>query len=121
MEKLLIHELENQRFKSIVEKRYEDFAKLLHPELTYTHTTGITDTKDSYLSKLFSGHYDYKWIEHPISKIQIIGDIALVFGEMHSNLIAGNAEKNLKNKSLAIWKKENNDWLFYAYQPTSLP
>lgn len=120
MEILLIHELENQRFKSIVEKRYEDFAKLLHPELTYTHTTGITDTKDSYLSKLFSGHYDYKWIEHPISKIQIIGDIALVFGEMHSNLIAGNAEKNLKNKSLAIWKKENNDWLFYAYQPTSL-
>lgn len=121
MENILIQKLEEERFSSLVEKRYEDFAKLVHSELTYTHTTGITDTKDSYLSKLFAGHYDYKWIKHPISKIHIVGDIALVFGEMHSNLIAGNVEKNLKNKSLAVWKKEHNNWLFYAYQPTQLP
>ncbi|KAF5270134.1 hypothetical protein FQR65_LT17898 [Abscondita terminalis] len=58
-----------------------------------------------------SGFYDYKWIEHPISKIQIIGDIALVFGEMHCEVLAGNIQKILKNKSLAIWRKENNEWL----------
>lgn len=121
MEDILIKKLEDERFKSIVERRYEDFAKLVHPEMTYTHTGGITDSKQSYLDKLFSGFYDYKWIEHPISKIQIIGDIALVFGEMHCEVLAGNIQKFLKNKSLAIWRKENNEWLFYAYQPTPLP
>jgi hypothetical protein len=121
MDDLLIQKLESERFQSIVEKRYEDFAKLVHPELTYTHTSGVTDTKDSYLEKLFGGYYDYKWIKHPIYKIKFIGNLALVFGEMHSELRAGTSEKTLKNKSLAIWIKENNDWLFYAYQPTPLP
>ncbi|MGB8810629.1 nuclear transport factor 2 family protein [Acinetobacter sp. KB005] len=121
MDDILIQNLENERFQSIVEKRYEDFAKLAHPEMTYTHTSGITDTKETYLEKLFGGYYDYKWIKHPINKIKIIGDLALVFGEMHSELRAGNSEKNLKNKSLAVWIKENDSWLFYAYQPTPLP
>lgn len=121
MEDILIKSLEEERFKAIVEKRYEDFAKLAHPDMTYTHTSGITDSKESYLSKLFGGFYDYKWIEHPIHKIHIIGDVALVFGEMHCDLVAGNVSKSLKNKSLAIWKKENSIWLFYAYQPTPIP
>lgn len=121
MEDILIKNLEEERFKAIVERRYEDFAKLAHPEMTYTHTSGVTDSKESYLDKLFGGFYDYKWIEHPITKIQIIGEVALVFGEMHSDLVAGNIQKSLRNKSLAIWRKENNTWLFYAYQPTPLP
>ncbi|MCO8045136.1 nuclear transport factor 2 family protein [Acinetobacter bohemicus] len=121
MEDILIKNLEEERFKAIVERRYEDFAKLAHPEMTYTHTSGVTDSKESYLDKLFGGFYDYKWIKHPISKIQIIGEVALVFGEMHSELVAGNIQKSLRNKSLAIWRKENNAWLFYAYQPTPLP
>lgn len=121
MDDILIKRLEDERFKSIVEKRYEDFAKLAHPDMTYTHTTGVTDTKDSYLDKLFGGFYDYKWITHPVNKIKVFGDLALVFGEMHSELIAGSVEKKLHNKSLAVWKKENNEWLFYAYQPTPLP
>lgn len=120
MHQAQIIKLENERFLSLVEKRYQDFANLAHDDLTYTHTTGVIDTKDSYLEKLKRGFYDYKWIEHPITKIEIIDNIALVFGEMNSELLAGNTHKILKNKSIAIWKKENNHWLFYAYQPTPL-
>lgn len=120
MNRTLIEKLEDERFQSLVEKRYQDFSDLVHDDLIYTHTTGVTDTKSSYLNKLMEGFYDYKWVEHPIMKIEIIGDLALVFGEMNSELIAGNTHKILKNKSIAIWKKEGGQWLFYAYQPTPL-
>lgn len=121
MEEIVIKNLEEARYTSIVEKRYEDFAKLVHPDLIYTHTSGVTDSKASYLEKLFAGFYDYRWIKHPIYTIKIVDHLALVFGEMHADLVAGNVNKNLSNKSLSIWKKENDQWLFYAYQPTPLP
>jgi hypothetical protein len=113
--------LEQARCAAIVDGDYDAFAALSHPELRYTHTSGETDTLDSYLQKCRSGYYDYHRIDRPITRITIVGDTALILGEFHSELSAGGIEKELHASALAVWIRDGDSWLFLGYQPTLLP
>ncbi|WP_349571104.1 nuclear transport factor 2 family protein [Azotobacter salinestris] len=114
----LIRSLEAQRYKAIIAGDFETFADLAHPELVYTHSSGVVDSLQSYLSKCREGFYIYHHIEHPIYSIKIIGDVALVFGEMNGEITSGGIRKTLNNRTLAVWTNINGDWRFIAYQST---
>jgi ketosteroid isomerase-like protein len=113
--------LERQRFDAVVDRDFDAFAELAHPELIYTHSNGVTDTLDSYLRKCRDGFYVYHHVDHPITKIVINGDVALVLGEMNADLTAGSVRKQLNNTSLAVWVRNGESWLLIAYQPTPKP
>ena len=114
-------ELENKRFAAIVDGDLETFASCCHPDLVYTHSNGSRDTLDSYLDKVTSGFYVYHRIDHPTEDIIVKGDTAVVVGEMNASITANGVEKDLVNSSIAVWVKENDQWLLLAYQPTPRP
>jgi ketosteroid isomerase-like protein len=116
-----IRALEDARYDAVVRGDIAAFVELAHPDLTYTHSTGTVDTLDSYRGKLESGFYDYHRIDHPIDRIVIVGDTALVIGEMHADITAGGTRKTLANRALAVWVRVDGVWRFLAYQPTVLP
>ena len=117
----MIRKCEAERFAAVVEGDWDRFASHCHPDLTYVHSTAVVDTRDSYLARCRSGHYDYRSIEHPISHIRVLDNIALVFGEMRSDMKAGGAEKSLDNVSLAVWARHEQTWKLLAYHPTAKP
>jgi hypothetical protein len=84
-----IIELERQRYAAIVAGDFDGFAAVCHPELMYTHSTGVTDSLDSYLAKCHEGFYVYHHVDHPVERIVVTGDAALVLGEMNADLTAG--------------------------------
>ena len=92
-----------------------------HPDLRYTHSNAVVDTLDSYLAKCRDGFYVYHSVDHPIDKITVIGDVALVFGEMKADLTAGGTHKQLDNGSLAVWTRTGPTWRLLAFQPTVKP
>jgi ketosteroid isomerase-like protein len=96
-------------------------AELLHPALAYTHSDGSTETVDSYLEKVEAGILVYHRIDHPIDRIVVEGDTALVIGEMHGEVNVGDTRKTLANRSLAVWVRVDRAWRLLAYQPTVLP
>ncbi|MEU8483370.1 nuclear transport factor 2 family protein [Streptomyces sp. NPDC048641] len=116
-----IRTLEDTRYEAVIAGDIEAFAALAHPELAYTHSNAAVDTLDSYLEKLRSGFYVYHSIEHPVDRILVSGDTAVVVGEMHADLTARGVRKTLANRSLAVWVRERDHWLLLAYQPTVLP
>ncbi len=116
-----IRALEDARYDAVVRGDIAAFVELAHPDLTYTHSTGTVDTLDSYREKLESGFYDYHRIDHPIDRIVIVGDTALVVGEMHADITAGGTRKTLANRALAVWVQVDGAWRLLAYQPTVLP
>ncbi|WP_369991882.1 nuclear transport factor 2 family protein [Pseudomonas xanthosomatis] len=117
----LIRTLEDKRYNAILAGDFEAFRALAHPDLSYAHSSGVVDTLDSYLDKCLGGFYIYHRIDHPVQDIKVIGDVALVFGEMNGEITAGGVQKTLRNKALAVWEKRNGDWKLIAYQPTPIP
>jgi len=115
-----VTELERRRFDAMVTGDVDALGALCHPDLMYTHSTGTTDSLESYLDKCRAGYYVYHRVEHPVTRIVIAGDAAMVLGEMHADLTAGGARKQLRNSSLAVWVRAADSWLLIAYQPTAL-
>jgi len=114
----LIRALEDQRYDAVLAGDFQAFAKLMHPDLSYAHSTGSVDTLASYLEKCDAGFYVYHHIEHPIDSITVVGDTVLVRGEMNGEITAGGVQKQLRNKALAVWVNGPQGWKLLAYQPT---
>ncbi|GAA5133658.1 hypothetical protein GCM10023320_60190 [Pseudonocardia adelaidensis] len=116
-----IRGLEDARYDAVLRGDFPAFAALSHPRLTYTHSNGSVDTLDSYREKVESGFYVYHRIDHPIDRVVVEGDTALVIGEMHADITAGGTRKTLANRALAVWVRVDEGWRLIAYQPTVLP
>jgi uncharacterized protein (TIGR02246 family) len=118
----LILELESARYQAVIDRDFETFRRLCHPDLVYTHSDSARDSLESYLEKCRSGFYTYSRIEHPVENVLIAGDTVVVVGRMYASITAGGAPKELNNNSIAVWAKSADDaWLLLAYQPTPLP
>jgi ketosteroid isomerase-like protein len=111
-------ELERLRYDAVVAGDFDAFAAVCHPDLVYTHSTGVTDTLESYVAKCRDGYYDYHRIDHPVTKVVLHGDVALVLGEMNADITAGGARKQLRNSCLAVWVRAGETWKLIGYQPT---
>ncbi|OXM57609.1 DUF4440 domain-containing protein [Amycolatopsis thailandensis] len=116
-----IRSLEDARYAAVMAGDFAAFAAHAHPDLAYTHSNAVTDTLESYLDNLRSGFYVYHSIDHPVDRITVAGDTAVVVGEMHADITAGGTRKTLANRSLAVWVRDTGRWLLLAYQPTVLP
>jgi uncharacterized protein (TIGR02246 family) len=115
-----IRELEDRRYAAVIAGDFDAFAALAHPDLAYTYSTGGLDDLASHLAKCAGGYYVYPRIEHPIDRIAVVGDTAVVVGEMHADITAGGVRKTLANWALAVWVRVAGDWKLLAYQPTVL-
>ncbi|MEV0688516.1 nuclear transport factor 2 family protein [Nocardia sp. NPDC050378] len=116
-----IRALETERYTAMVAGDIDRFVALAHPDLLYTHSNAEVDTLESYLAKLRNRHYVYHHIDHPVHRIAVVGDTALVSGEMHADITAGGVRKRLANSALAVWVRERERWRFFGYGPTVIP
>ncbi|MGW3375988.1 nuclear transport factor 2 family protein [Streptomyces hydrogenans] len=116
-----IRALEDARYAAVIAGDVDAFTSLAHPELAYTHSNALVDTLETYQDKLRSGFYVYHRIDHPVDRIIVTGNTAVVIGEMHADITAGGVRKTLANRSMAVWIREQDRWLLLGYQPTVLP
>jgi hypothetical protein len=113
-----VRALEDQRYGAALTGDLELFARLAHPELAYTHSDGTLDDLDSYLRNCRDGYAVYHSVEHPIERITVTGDTAIVVGEMNAVITAGGTRKALANRTLAVWTRTAEGWRLLAFQPT---
>jgi len=116
-----ISELEARRYKAMTEADIATLEELFSPDMVYTHSDASSDSKETYLGKLASGHFDYGPIEHPEHSIVVRGDCALVFHDMRGEVLVAGQPRALNSRSLAVWVWENERWVLVAYQPTKYP
>lgn len=116
-----ISELEARRYQAMTDGDIETLERLFSPSLVYTHSDATSETKQSYLDRLASGHFDYGVIDHPETSIVVHGDCALVFGDMRGEVLIAGQKRVLNSRSLAVWVREEGNWVLLAYQPTKYP
>ena len=112
---------EDRRYEALLGPDLPTLERLLHDRLSYAHSSGVRDTKAEYLAKIENGYYDYKRSDHPVDRVELIGDTAVVVGRMNADLLVQGAPKTLDVLALAVWTKDTGEWQLLAYASTSLP
>jgi ketosteroid isomerase-like protein len=112
---------EDARYAAMTAADLGALDALLAPELSYAHSSGVRDTKDEYLAKLRSGYYVYRRVDHPVERVEVTGDCALVVGRMTADLDVDGVPKTIDNLALTVWTRAGGTWRLLAYAPTPLP
>ena len=68
-----------------------------------------------------SGYYVYRRIDHPVERVAVVGDTAIVVGRMTADLLVDGTPRTIDNLSLAVWTRASGAWRLLGYAPTSLP
>lgn len=94
---------------------------LLSDSLIYTHSTGVKDSKKSWLAKLSSGVLLYEALEF-IDPVFILSDATvLIAAQMNATVVRGGQRNDLASVYLAVWIKQSVGWRLAAVQGTPLP
>ena len=116
----LISALEEQRYKAMQRNDLDSIRRLLHPELSYVHSSGKVDNRDSFMKNLRDGLSIYHRIQHIVHNVHQSGDTAIVFGEMFADITSHGVAKTIQNRTLTVWLRTGMNWQLFAYQPTPI-
>ena len=72
-------ELEEQRYRAMLDADVATLDRLLDDGLTYTHSSGVVDTKTTYLAGVRDKTWEYKNISREHERVIDRGSCALVF------------------------------------------
>lgn len=124
MDKAGILALETRRYAAMTANDLDALAALFHDDMIYTHSSGVVDTKASYIETLRSGRTRYLEVEQREQTVKLLGDVALVIGASHIEVdVTVNGEKVRKSldlRSLAVWTATPAGWQFIAWQSCSV-
>lgn len=108
--------LEDARYDAMLAGDIATLDRLLDPGLRYIHSSGGTDSKDSYLAGFASGHFRYRRIERSEQLIQPAGDAALVLNHLSIDILVGGVAKQVEARALAVWSRTSGAWKLLCVQ-----
>ncbi len=84
-------EAQSQRFRAQVAQDFAAVERLMADDATYTHSSGLRQSKGEVMASLRSGSTVYRRVEALDSKVQINGPVAVITGKLSASLsIRGN-------------------------------
>jgi len=102
-----------------------DFAlleKVLAPDLVYTHSNGLLDTRDSYIGSLKSGKSRYLKVEYSEVKVRLLTpDVATANCRALFVTLQQGKETPMHLALLHVFKKNGGQWQMVAHQSARLP
>jgi hypothetical protein len=94
---------------------------LLSDALAYTHSTGVTDGKASYLALLAGGALRYEALEFAAPQARLLGTAGLVGAVMRATILKSGVRREIASSYLAVWEHTAAGWVLQAVQATALP
>ena len=113
--------LEDKRYAAMCDDDFAALEAMLHDELLYTHSSGLTDTKATWLASLRSGKTKYKSAACSDRKVRLAGDTALVTGRAAIEAEIKGQPRSLRLVFLNAWTKTPKGWKFIAWHSTPQP
>ncbi len=102
-----------------------DFAlleKVLAPDLVYTHSNGMVDSRYSYIGNLKSGKSRYLKVEYSELKVRMLTrDIATANCRALVVTLQQGKETPMNLALLHVFKKNRGQWQMVAHQSARLP
>lgn len=110
--------LEAKRIAAMVRRDISALAPVLADDLSYSHSSGRTDTKASFLELVRSGHY--LDVNFPEREVVSCGDAAIVRGRAQMRVSHDGADLSYPILFLDIYALRNGAWQLVAWQATRI-
>ena len=116
----IIQGLEARRFKAMVEADVATLDSLLAPDLSYSHSSGWTQTKTEFMDSLRHGELKYAEIQPNVLEVRVYGNTALVTGRASVKVKSRGQDVNNELRFLDVYVKRQGRWQMVAWQSCRL-
>lgn len=106
---------------AITKRDFTLLDKVLSPDLVYFHSTGVVDSKDSYIATQKKGDRRYDSVAHLNMKAKQYGDTGVVTAKMR---MQGKNSSGAFDDTLLlthVWVRQGGSWRLVAHQTTKIP
>ena len=111
---------ELKRFEAAQKSDLDALGQLLADDLTYTHSTGVLETKAVFLDSLKSGKLQFKKIEPADLQVRVYGTTAIINGTAKVSVVSEGKPKDISLRFTDVWVSHGGRWQMVAWQSTKL-
>jgi len=113
---------EHNRVEALVNGDVPRLEKLLGDDLSYTHSTGIKESKAEFLHRIQSGEVKYNSMQHENEvSARLYGDTGVLTGTSRVKVRARGQTLNLHIRFTEVWaKRDRGPWQVVAWQATRI-
>jgi ketosteroid isomerase-like protein len=108
------------RAKALVENDVAALERLLGDDLTYVHSNGMLDSKESYIGALRSGRTRYLTMDMSDVTARAFGDVGLINAKFDARVKVGDNEVHPVARVLIVYAKRDGRWQLVAWESTSI-
>lgn len=120
--KTFVLALEERRRQAMLAADLPTLQELLAEDLSYVHSSGSPDNKESYLAKLSGGNLKYLSVDLRSLQVQLLPQAAVVTGRMSAVINMNDQRKNIESVFMTVWSCDSNGvWRLHAHQGTPVP
>lgn len=112
-----IRDLEAERLAAMAAGDVEVLRRLCHDDLIYTHSSGGTDSKATFLERLQNGSLRYLRLDLEVRLVRVVGGTAVALEVMDASVLLQDAAREIRSLGLAVWTRDADQWRFLAYHP----
>lgn len=116
-----VADLEQRRWRALVTGDLEELDRLFADDLTYTHSNGMVDTKESYLEALRDGVYRYVDIDVAEPTSHDFGGAVVVTGAAVVTSESAQGRLVAPLRYTAVWAEQAGTWQFAAWHSCPVP
>ena len=116
-----VREVNDRRFAAMVKADTAELGRLLADDLTYTHSTGVVETKEQFLAAISSQATRYRSIEPSEVRIRVYGEAAVVTGKVAMQATSRGQDLAFTARFTAVYARLGDAWKLVAWQTTRLP
>jgi ketosteroid isomerase-like protein len=113
-----LRDADQRRRQAMIDVDTAALDTLLAEELIWTHSSGKTDGKRSFIERIASKAVAYLAIDVVDDTVWRHGDIMIHHGEIAGRVEAGGNERALRNRFLSVWQWRDGRFQLLAWQST---
>jgi hypothetical protein len=113
---------ETARYAAQTSNDFAAMDKLFGADLTYNHSSAVSDDKAKYIDAMRSGRTKYrKMTPNSDVKTRTYGCVAIITGTAVYEVTAGGQDRTVPLRFTAIWAKRPSGLQFVSWQSTGIP
>lgn len=94
---------------------------LVAPQLSYGHSGGRVDTKQSFIADLIDGKSDFVTLDLSEQTVELSGEVALIRHAFNAKTNDSGKPGTVSLKVLQVWQRQAGGWKLLARQAVRTP